>query len=1222
MIGKVVDASTLDRQIRRLIVGVLCMLSVLVVPALAAHNATESSPASSPHTTTGTATDRSPIGTNLPKLTQSEMLWTINQAPLAENWLTQCDESCNYIWNTHEQDQLVFDANGWILSFGDTPNRQFTHVALAYFNGVAEHLSGGEWAVLYEGEATVQYDFSPFIIEVSRSPGREVLRFDPSQATLLRIRISNINPANHLRNLRLIPPGGICGDDPFRYAENATGCPAGNFRPFEQVYMTYHFHPLMLQALRPYRTLRFMQWQGIVDDVSPSTWDERSQLTDAIWGSGWGDQSPPLELMFELSSLLQADLWVNLFYWADDTYVRNFAELAHELLDPTLTLYLEYSNEVWNGAYPYSLYGNQIEAWAEARWPDAVDEHGNLVSGYTKRMNWVGMRSAQICALWKAVWGTDAERIRCVMPGGPWEFPASEALACPLYAAENGGNNCAGQMYAVASAPYFGGYINDNRNTDGGYHEQLLAWTQEPDGGLNSLFHELRTGELLLADDFADAGAIAAAADVIRQNKAVADRFGLKLISYEGGQHLTPLSSLGTSCNDWNNSSDCPPFRAVQNLLIAANRDPRMGELYTEYLNEWRRLGGSLFVHYTAVSLPSGQFGSWGAKESILQPDSQAYKQQALFRFIEENPCWWPGCEHIPAPTSTATPVPTSTAGIPADSLQVFAISPDEGNNGTSTNIVVTGNGFQETPLFQLGIFALTDVRRINSQQLAAVVPSGLARGTYDLTVTLPAGTAVVSERAFTVTGNGVALHHVQPAQGLAGFETTRHLYGANFAEGARVQIAATTLPAVQISDTYLRVTVPDTLPVGAQSVTIVNPGGDTATALEAFTVLDRETADDLYATPSQLWTAPGSPRAAGTHKVYLTVTRLAGQNPLSGVNVQFWAGSSDAEPRGEKIGSSSIALLAPNTSMNTLPVDWTPATPGTYTLYAAIDPDNLIQEPKGNNVVSRTLTVLPPTADLSPPYIDRFALDAGAESTPNQRIRLALNASDPSPGSGLHTVLYQEFEFSQAANQWVPGYRFGWLDYDTSHTGDSWDLLPSPGIKYLHAWVADRSGNIANFPYQATINYVPPTDRIGRHLARSDRYAVKAGAAIAVTVVPIHGDPDLYIWLPNSNVSPYVSNLADAAVDALTFTAESNGEYQIEVYGYSAAEYQLTIEVNSNSARSGTQNSDTTSPAKELLEAPVLSRDSAPFEQQALPTVPLPAEIPMANLYLPVVID
>jgi hypothetical protein len=232
------------------------------------------------------------------------------------------------------------------------------------------------------------------------------------------------------------------------------------------------------------------------------------------------------------------------------------------------------------------------------------------------------------------------------------------------------------------------------------------------------------------------------------------------------------------------------------------------------------------------------------------------------------------------------------------------------------------------------------------------------------------------------------------------------------------------------------------------------------------------------------------------------------------------------------------------------------------------------------------------------------------------------LEASDPFPGSGLHTVLYQEFEFSQAANQWVPGYNSGWLDYGTSHTGYSWDLLPSPGIKYLHAWVADRSGNIGNFPYRATINYVPPTDRIGRHLARSYRYTVKAGTAMAVTVVPIHGDPDLYIWPPNSNASPYVSNLANAAVDALTFTAETDGEYQIEVYGYSAAEYRLTIEVNSNSARSGAQNVDSTNPAKEILEAPVLSRNSAPFGQQALPAVPLPAELPTENLYLPVVID
>lgn len=610
----------------------------------------------------------SPVGTNLGKLGATEMLWLVNQTPRADGWLTQCDDACGYQWNTGEQDQLVLDENGWVISFGSNPNRQFTHIALALFNGAAHTIPAGDWIVLYDGEATLTYDFAPFVTVVSQTPGRDVLRLDPAQASLLRVRISAINPNNHLRNLRVIPPGGICGGDPFSYAAAPEGCGAAAFTSFEQAYPSLRFHPLLLQTLRHYRALRFMQWQGIVDDTSPESWAERSQLTDAIWSGGW-DQSPPLELIMELANLLQADPWVNLPYWAGDDYARGFAQLARDQLAPHLDLYLEYSNEVWNGAYPYSVYGNQIEAWAEARWPGATYPDGSPYSGFTKRMNYVGMRSAQICAIWKEVWGADAGRVRCVMPGGPWEFPASEALACPLYAAENGGQNCAAQMTAVASAPYFGGYLNDNLNADGGHHEQLLAWTQEPDGGLDSLFAELRTGDLLHSADAPD-GALAAALAVVRDNKRVADQYGLDLITYEAGQHLTPLSGPGTSCHDWSENPACPPYRAIQNLYIAANRDPRMGELYDGYLAAWRDAGGRLFVHYSAVFLPSGQYGSWGAKESVTQPDATAYKQQALLAFSAANPCWWEGCavavEPTPTATATATGVapatPTSTA--------------------------------------------------------------------------------------------------------------------------------------------------------------------------------------------------------------------------------------------------------------------------------------------------------------------------------------------------------------------------------------------------------------------------------------------------------------------------------------------------------------------------------------------------------------------------------
>ena len=587
---------------------------------------------------------RSPLGTNLPKLTNWEMLWTLDQAPLAGEWLTQCDESCGYTWNTGEQEQLVLDSDGWVISFGNNPARRFTHVALAYFNGGASVVPAGDWTVLYEGEATVDYGFSPFVTEIHRAPGRDVLRISPSDDdTLLRIRISDINPNNHLRNLHLIPPGGICDNDPFLYAENAADCGAGTFQSFVDVYPNVRFHPLMLQALQHYQVLRFMQWQGIVDDLEAKPWEERSLLGDAFWGTGWG-VSPPIELIFELSNLLHADPWVHLPFWADDSYTRRFAELAFSQLDPARNLYLEYANEVWNNAYPYSLYGSQIEEWAQQRWPNVFHSDGSPASGYTKRMNFVGMRSAQICAIWHEVWGAAAERLRCIMPGGPWEFPAHEALSCPFYAAETGKPNCAEQMWAVAAAPYFGGYLDDNDNAAGGFFDQLAAWASSGPAGLDSLFQELRTGALLNGPDFADQGALAAAAEVMRANQTVADEFDLALVSYEGGQHLTPLSGPGTSCSAWNDAPGCAPYRAIQELFVAANRDPRMGALYTDYLNLWRQSGGTLFVHYTAVSLPSGQYGSWGAKESVLQADEQAPKYQALRSFIDNNPCWWTGC--------------------------------------------------------------------------------------------------------------------------------------------------------------------------------------------------------------------------------------------------------------------------------------------------------------------------------------------------------------------------------------------------------------------------------------------------------------------------------------------------------------------------------------------------------------------------------------------------
>ena len=41
-------------------------------------------------------------------------------------------------------------------------------------------------------------------------------------------------------------------------------------------------------------------------------------------------------------------MWVNVPLMVDDDYITKFATLLKEQLDPSLVVYVEYSNEIWN----------------------------------------------------------------------------------------------------------------------------------------------------------------------------------------------------------------------------------------------------------------------------------------------------------------------------------------------------------------------------------------------------------------------------------------------------------------------------------------------------------------------------------------------------------------------------------------------------------------------------------------------------------------------------------------------------------------------------------------------------------------------------------------------------------------------------------------------------------------------------------------------------------
>lgn len=99
---------------------------------------------------------------------------------------------------------------------------------------------------------------------------------------------------------------------------------------------------------------------------------------------------------------------------------------------------------------------------------------------------------------------------------------------------------------------------------------------------------------------------------------AVARKYGLPMIAYEGGQHL------------WETAGKEPK---VQALFNAANRDPRMGALYARYLKDWTEAGGDLFVHELDCARYD-QGGCWGALEYLSQPREGAPKYDALLRFM------------------------------------------------------------------------------------------------------------------------------------------------------------------------------------------------------------------------------------------------------------------------------------------------------------------------------------------------------------------------------------------------------------------------------------------------------------------------------------------------------------------------------------------------------------------------------------------------------------
>lgn len=515
-------------------------------------------------------------------------------SPLASNTneLTEDDSSVPFIdlfraalpfedarpWLTGANVQL--DGNGW-------PARLNGQIAGTRFlsNMPAQAIPGGRYTVLYEGQGKIQYGGDAKLVQAGQGQDTIDLYAGDDNKFDATLRIIESNPNNYIRNIRILPPDGVCTNNPYKRVPNASACP-GNYQAFVQNYQQQIFNPDYLDYMKDFKSIRFMNMSGVSNNPQ-SSWSQRQKLTDATWGGNQTNRGAPIEIQIELANRLNAHPWFTLHHAADNNYVMQFAQLVKQRLRSNLKPHIEYSNETWNFIF---LQGNHVRDMGMAR---RLDTNKNR-AGY----RYYSERSVEIFRIWEQVFGGSQRLVR-ILSGWTINEEVAETILSHKDAYKSAD--------AFAIAPYFFG---DHQSI------QLVRNLDE-------------TFRLMTDDQYRYS--INNLLGFIRKQKAIADKYGLPLMAYEGGQGLV----------DFKTTHD---MQMPNPLLYQANRHPRMGALYSQFLEGWKREGGTLFAHYSSPRTYR-RYGSWGSKEYINQPLGQAYKHQALLNFIRSRPCWWAGCQ-------------------------------------------------------------------------------------------------------------------------------------------------------------------------------------------------------------------------------------------------------------------------------------------------------------------------------------------------------------------------------------------------------------------------------------------------------------------------------------------------------------------------------------------------------------------------------------------------
>ena len=347
------------------------------------------------------------------------------------------------------------------------------------------------------------------------------------------------------------------------------------------------FNPAFIDKVGKLDTVRFMDWNNINANKT-ANWADNTALSRYSWLSSTRS-GVPIEVEVALANKAGTNMWLNVPTYATDDYVRQLVGYVHDHLDPSLSLYLEYSNEVWNWSFQQSHYASDQ---ADKLW-------GNGQHFGPGWVTWYGYRAAQVASIANRAYRADAGRLHNVLGTQTAYQSLENYIVDGVSRAKLGSIDELFDDYAVTT--YFGGTLSGGNDAD---RARILSWARGGDAGVTAAIAALKNNTGLTATDN---GSLAWLRGVLAYQGAVAQKLRLHLVAYEGGIDVTQNNGFGAD-------------KATAEAFLARVRaDPRMGDIYTQMTSDFAAAGGALLNIYTDVG------AGYGTLNSIYDKGSPAW---------------------------------------------------------------------------------------------------------------------------------------------------------------------------------------------------------------------------------------------------------------------------------------------------------------------------------------------------------------------------------------------------------------------------------------------------------------------------------------------------------------------------------------------------------------------------------------------------------------------